>query len=138
MSLNLKHTLEPLQVRGTVNDEEILGTLIYVSKLATDFAKSARSKSTEKSYCSDWIDFEFWCASKRLSSMPADPYTVTCYLADRATNPFINIHGKQQSPLKVSSLARRLSAISQTHQRAGLVFDRKHCVIQETWILRSA
>lgn len=132
-STDPKYSLVPLQVSSVVNGEEILGTLIYVSQLANDYAKSSRSKSTVKSYSSDWSDFEFWCTSKRLCSMPADPYTVTCYLADRATNPFISIHGKQQSPLKVSSLARRLSAISQTHQRVGLVFDRKHSAVQETW-----
>lgn len=126
-------TLVPLQVRGVVDGEEILGTLIYVSSLANDYAKNSRSKNTVKSYGSDWRDFDLWCQSKGLTAMPADPHAVACYLADRASQPFTDPKGCRQAPLRTSTLARRLSAISQAHQIAGIEFNRRHATIQETW-----
>lgn len=52
---------------------------------------------------------------------------------DRASQSFIDPKGNQQLPLKTSTLARRLSAISQAHQVAGIDFKRRHPAIQETW-----
>ena len=86
--------------------EEHLKELQEVSRLANQYAKNARAKSTEKSYRSDWQDFEQWCTAKRLVALPADPCTVACYLADRAAQPFTDPKGKEQGPLKVSSIAR--------------------------------
>jgi site-specific recombinase XerD len=123
----------PLQLRTIIDGQEVLGTLVVVSKLAQEYAKNARSKNTMRSYESDWRDFDLWCRSKCLTVMPADPCTVACYLADRAKNEFIDPNGKRQSPLKTSSLARRLTAISQAHQIAGVKFDRQNPSIQETW-----
>jgi len=115
-----------------VNDTD-LSDLMYVAGLAKDYAKRARSQNTVKSYTSDWKDFDLWCKLKKLTCMPADPHTVACYLADRASHPFTDSQGKQQPALKVSTLARRLSAISQAHQISGMEFNRRHTVIQETW-----
>ncbi|MGE4574995.1 MULTISPECIES: site-specific integrase [Parachlamydia] len=110
-----------------------LSTLAQLSHLAKEFAKNARAKNTEKSYASDWRDFDSWCKSKGLNSLPAAPYSVACYLSDRATNAFIDPKGKLQNPLKTASLSRRLSSISQAHRMVGMPFDRKHPAIQETW-----
>lgn len=132
-SVDAEHALFPLQVKSIINGEEVLGTLIYVSKLANDYAKNSRSKNTVKSYGSDWRDFDLWCQTKGLIAMPADPRSVACYLADRAAQSFIDPKGNKQPPLKTSTLARRLSAISQAHQIAGVDFNRKHSIIQETW-----
>ncbi|CUI18145.1 conserved hypothetical protein (plasmid) [Candidatus Protochlamydia naegleriophila] len=122
-----------LEENGIVNGNEILESLIYASKLANDYAKNSRSKNTVKSYGSDWKDFSFWCQARGLSTLPADPCTVACYLADRASQDYIDSNENQRSPLKTSTLARRLSAISQAHKVAGLDFNRKHPSIQETW-----
>ncbi|CDZ81941.1 site-specific tyrosine recombinase XerD [Candidatus Rubidus massiliensis] len=107
--------------------------LIQISDLAKDYAKCSRSKNTVKSYESDLRDFEVWCRSKGLKAIPADPCSVACYLAERASKPFIDPKGQKQLPLKTSTLARRLSAISQAHQVAGIHFNRRHPAIQETW-----
>jgi site-specific recombinase XerD len=116
-----------------IDGQQVLANLAVVSKTAQDYAKNSRSKNTIKSYSSDWKDFDFWCQSRELKSMPADPRTIACYLADRASQSFIDHQGTQQHPLKTSTLARRLSAISQAHQIAGVDFNRRHPAIQETW-----
>lgn len=131
--VNGPNGLVPLQVRNVIDEQEVLANLAVVSKLAQDYAKNSRSKSTVKSYSSDWRDFDSWCLVRGLTAMPADPHSVACYLADRASQSFIDPKGNQQLPLKTSTLARRLSAISQAHQVAGIDFNRRHPAIQETW-----
>jgi len=133
LALNGPIGLSLLKVTTVIDEHEFLANLAVVSKLAQDYAKNSRSKSTVKSYSSDWRDFDSWCQAKKLTAMPADPHSVACYLADRASQSFTDPKGNQQLPLKTSTLARRLSAISQAHQVAGVDFNRRHPAIQETW-----
>lgn len=111
-----------------------------LAEQAKEYASHARSKNTNKSYGSDWRDFEGWCADKGLISLPAISETVSLYLTDRATNEWtkeIKTRGKPRTvifqPLKISSLRRRLTSITQAHLAAGLSFDRSHPAIVEVW-----
>ena len=70
---------------------------------------------------------------KENSLYASSSLTVAAYLADRATNSWKDPKGISRTPLKVASLARRLSAISQAHLLAEVKFDRKHSAIAETW-----
>jgi len=63
-----------------------------------------RSESTLRAYRSDWADFTAWCRSENRESLPASTATLTLYLRDRAT------------VLKLSTLARRVSAINRAHE----------------------
>lgn len=137
-----KRTLsKPRQTRGHMEYELITveATSYEVAEMqdlasqARDYAKLARSGNTNRAYASDWNDFAYWCASKRLNSMPAMPHTVAVYLADRAGNEWIDQKGKRQTPLKVASLQRRLTAISQAHCLAKIPFDRRHPDILQVW-----
>lgn len=120
-----------LEVAGSTTYE--ISELRNLADLAKNYAKFARSHNTNRAYASDWNDFEFWCRSKNLSPMPASPYTVAVYLTDRATYEWTDSKGRQQQPLKASSLQRRLTAISQAHALAKKPFDRRHSDIMETW-----
>lgn len=104
-----------------------------VADLANEYAKNSKAKNTRLAYQSDWNDFYHWCKAKYLSVLPADPSTVAAYLSDRATNPWMNRKGETRGPLKVSTLERRLTTISQVHKLANKPFDRQHPTIQETW-----
>lgn len=74
---------------------------------AHDYIAQAKATNTVKAYRSDWQDFTLWCESNRVNSLPACPDTVAIYLAHLADTA------------KVSTLQRRVSAISQAHQAAG-------------------
>jgi site-specific recombinase XerD len=67
----------------------------------------AASKNTVRAYRSDWAHFDRWCESQRLRSYPADPATVGLYIAALA-----GTH-------KVSTITRRLAAISKWHRDHG-------------------
>ena len=83
----------PFQVSTIIDGQEVLANLIVVSKLAQDHARNSRSKSTVKSYNSDWRDFDSWCLTRGLTTMPADPHSVACYLADRASHQLERLGG---------------------------------------------
>lgn len=74
---------------------------------ARDYAARARAANTKRAYQNDWHDFTSWCAEQGLQPLPAAPQTIALYLTARAETH------------RVSSLQRRLSAISQAHQAAG-------------------
>lgn len=72
------------------------------------FLRASKAESTLRGYRSDWSHFFAWCASNGAESLPAAPDTVGVYLSSLADQ------------LKVGSLQRRVNAISQAHQAAGL------------------
>ncbi|HLO03668.1 MAG TPA: site-specific integrase [Symbiobacteriaceae bacterium] len=81
--------------------------LVEVAQTAMEYAAKSRSVSTVKAYQNDWQDFTAWCAEQALQAMPASPETLALYLTAKV------------DAVKVSTLERRLGAISQAHKAAG-------------------
>jgi len=78
-----------------------------------------RSESTLRAYRSDWADFTAWCRSENRDALPTSTATVTLYLRDRAT------------VLKLSTLARRVSAINRAHEVAGYNSPTESSVVRK-------
>lgn len=74
---------------------------------AMEYIANSKAFNTVRSYRSDWKDFVRWCEKNGFEYLPATAETVACYLMDLAKR------------CKVSTLQRRLSAISQAHKQAG-------------------
>jgi site-specific recombinase XerD len=72
-----------------------------------DYARASKASATWRAYRTDLDDFAAWCRHHNVEALPAAPETVAAYLSDLATR------------LKVSTVQRRVSAISQAHQAAG-------------------
>ena len=73
------------------------------------------SAETLRLYARDWTAFETWCAAMRRTPLPADPATVTAFLAEAVPR------------LSAGALARRASAIAARHRERGFAvptFDR--------------
>jgi len=98
-----------------------VATLEELAETATAYAMHSKSANTRKAYATDWADFAGWCNDHSLTSLPAVPETVSLYLTDRADT------------LKVSTLQRRLTAISQAHQGKGEHLDTRHPAIKDVW-----
>lgn len=71
--------------------------------------RAARAGSTLRAYAHDWQQFGSWCEQSGFASLPAAPQTVVLYGTDLVKN----------GGRKLNTLARRLAAISQMHQRCG-------------------
>lgn len=81
------------------------------ARRARRYFESARAPATVRAYASDLADFETWCKVEAggLSTLPASPETVALYIADLAGRG-----------MKVSTITRRLTAISVLHKSARL------------------
>lgn len=76
---------------------------------AERYFHAAQAENTRRAYAADWRHFTEWCRKTGQGSLPAAPETVVLYLSALAENA------------KVSTLTRRVCAISQVHQAGGLV-----------------
>jgi site-specific recombinase XerD len=81
--------------------------LLIAAGKARDFAARSKAANTIRAYAADWREFTAWCERHAASQLPAAPETVALYVAELADT------------LRVGTLTRRLSAISQAHQLAG-------------------
>ena len=81
-----------------------------LSAEAREFAALSSAANTTRAYVSDWADFTAWCDRHGRQSLPADPPTLADYIAALASPP---------RNLKVSTIARRCTAIARAHRLAG-------------------
>jgi len=93
-------------------------SLVTLTQQALDYARRSRSEATIRAYRSDWSDFERWCSSREVGSLPASPETLCEYLAD----------GAEQ--LRPSTLGRRLAAIALAHDSAGVNSPTRHAAVR--------
>ena len=85
-----------------------VGFLADIADRASAFAHRSKAENTIRAYRSDWCHFEGWCKAHGQSALPATPETVAMYVTDLSTTH------------KTATITRRISAISQAHQIAGL------------------
>lgn len=87
---------------------------------AQAFIRASKAESTLRGYKADWRDFSAWCAARNLPTLPATPETVSVYIASLADR------------LKSGSLQRRVNAISQAHQAAGMQSPTLTAIVRAT------
>jgi integrase len=85
-----------------------IGPLAEIADRASEFIQQSKSKNTIRAYRADWDHFTAWCKAHVQTSLPATPDTVALYVTDLAATH------------KPSTMTRRISAISQAHQIAGM------------------
>lgn len=69
------------------------------------FMDASRANGTKRAYRSDWKSFTEFCENLKLVTIPAEPQTVCAYIAWMA-----------EKGLKVSTISRHLTTISQAHR----------------------
>lgn len=92
---------------GGVAVVEVATALVVLEERARSYEAQSKSANTWRAYRSDLRHFGAWCDARGLVAMPAAPETVRHYLVDHV------------GTLAVSTLRRRLSAISEAHVAAG-------------------
>jgi len=81
----------------------------------------SKAQNTLKAYKSDFKDFINFCKINELTSLPADPKTVSLYITYLSKN------------MKTSTLKRRLVSICVIHKAKGFYIDIKHPLIVENF-----
>jgi len=85
-----------------------IGPLADLANRASEFVNHSKAANTVRAYRSDWAHFQPWCKAHGQSSLPATPETVALYVTDLSTTH------------RTATITRRISAISQAHQIAGI------------------
>ncbi|MDR3488036.1 MAG: tyrosine-type recombinase/integrase [Bradyrhizobium sp.] len=86
---------------------------------ARSYAEASSSANTRKAYASDWKHFAGWCRRQGIDAFNPDPQAVGLYITACASGA-----GGRKAD-KVSTIERRLSALSWTYTQRGLALDRK-------------
>lgn len=93
----------------TVVKENNLSILETITAKSTEYIEQAKALNTIKAYRTDFNHFVEWCETYGLNALPSTPQTVANYLTENVENG-----------MKVSTLTRRISSISQAHQAANI------------------
>jgi site-specific recombinase XerD len=95
--------------------------LAELTERARSYARNSKAVNTLRAYESDLRHFGAWCTSRGFDAFPADAETVALYLVDHAER------------LAVSTLRRRLAAISEAHQAARFDNPTSDPAVRITW-----
>jgi site-specific recombinase XerD len=98
--------------------EKLEGTITQTLK----YAEQGKSRRTKKAYTSDMSHFSSWCEDHSLEFLPASAGTLSLYVTFLADNEFA-----------VSTMSRRLVAISQAHKWSGFPSPTKDERFREVW-----
>ena len=86
---------------------------------ARDYADAASSAHTRRAYDSDWKHFCDWCHRQNFEELPPSPQTVGLYITACASGATAD-----RKPNSVSTIERRLSALSWHYTQRGTPLDR--------------
>jgi site-specific recombinase XerD len=89
---------------------------------AMAYAQGAQAENTRRAYRFDFADFRKFCARRHVTALPASPETVAVYLRDLA----------EDRKFKLTTVARRLAAIADTHRSARLASPCGEWVVRKT------
>ncbi len=87
---------------------------------ARDYVEAASSANTRRAYASDWKHFAAWCRRQGLEVLPPSPQTVGLYITACASGAAT----ADRLPNSVSTIERRLSALSWNYAQRGTPLDR--------------
>lgn len=88
---------------------------------ARDYVDAASSANTRRAYASDWRHFASWCRRQGVEVLPPDPQVVGLYITACASGAVTG----DKKPNSVSTIERRLSALSWNYAQRGQPLDRK-------------
>lgn len=88
---------------------------------ARSYVEAASSANTRRAYASDWTHFAGWCRRHSLPTMPPNPQTVGLYITASASGAAT----ANRKPNSVTTIERRLSALTWAYAQRGTPLDRK-------------
>ena len=88
---------------------------------ARDYVEAASSANTRRAYASDWKQFASWCRRQGVEMFPPDPQVVGLYVTACASGKATG----DKKPNSVSTIERRLSALTWNYAQRSQPLDRK-------------
>ncbi|QQM33089.1 tyrosine-type recombinase/integrase (plasmid) [Martelella lutilitoris] len=110
------YELQPSGTSGAVT-----GHLAPLVERARGYVDASSAANTRRAYAADWAHFSSWCRRKGLAPLPPDPQIVGLYITALAAGEA----APRTKPSAVSTIERRLSAITWNYMQRGLTLDRR-------------
>lgn len=88
---------------------------------AREYVEASSSSNTRRAYQSDWKHFSSWCRRQGVEMFPPDPQTVGLYITACASGKSTG----DKKPNSVSTIERRLSALTWNYAQRSQPLDRK-------------
>ena len=98
---------------------ELITDLKLLHQETLNNLRNSKANNTLRAYKSDFKDFGAFCSKHGFNSLPTEPKIISIYLTHLSKNS------------KISTLRRRLVAISIVHKLKGHYLDTKHPIIIE-------
>lgn len=95
--------------------------LVPLAERARDYVEAAASGNTRRAYAADWAHFGAWCRRQGVPLLPPDPQIVGLYITACASGTA----GADRKANSVSTIERRLSALSWNYGQRGTPLDRR-------------
>lgn len=92
-----------------------------LAERARGYAEAASSQNTRRAYAADWRHFAAWCRREGLDAQTPDPQVAGLYITACASGA-PSVGGRRNA---VSTIERRLSALSWAYTQRGLTLDRR-------------
>jgi len=105
---------------AVIEQQGHLSVFEEVDSRAREYIQQAQADNTRKAYRNDLQHFVDWCNGYSLNPLPAAVETVVRYITELADQDF-----------KVSTITRRISAISQAHQAKGIESPTHSLVVRK-------
>jgi len=96
------------------------GNLERLAERARDYVDAASSANTRRAYASDWRHFSGWCRRQGLDAFAPSPQVVGLYITACASGDAT----ADRKPNSVSTIERRLSALTWNYGQRGTPLDR--------------
>lgn len=93
----------------------------YLNRQTKEYISRAKADNTMRAYISDFLLFIAWCEHYNVTYLPAEPTTIASYISYMA-----------ESGRKVSTIQRKISAISQAHQKENLESPTYNHIVRST------
>jgi integrase len=114
--------LQPVVVDSSGNSAPGLPAhLDGLAERARGYAEAASSANTRRAYAADWKHFVAWCRRQDVPTLPPDAQVVGLYIAACASGGS-SVGGAANT---VSTIERRLSALSSNYSQRGQPLDRR-------------
>ena len=107
--------------RLPIEETGVPAHLDALANRARDYVEAASSANTRRAYASDWKHFTSWCRRQGLAIQPPSPQTVGLYITACASGRAT----ANRQPNSVTTIERRLSALSWNYTQRGTPLDRK-------------
>ena len=104
------------------NQIELYKKMDDYSNKAREFIRHSKAKNTIRAYSSDWRLFVEWCSKYQFVSLPAAEEIISIYITSMV-----------EDGMKVSTIQRRLVAISQAHKTAKFDTPTSGANVRAVW-----